>query len=365
MTSAFERVALARGIEAPTVRRANLRVVPAADTTAPAESNAHRPVRFAEIVGQPKLLMRLETHLRAAVARGGQPGHILLDGGPGLGKTMLAQAITGELKALGVEARCHELTADTISSPRKLAMELAVLSAGDVFLVDEIQALKPLVQTALLRVLSDGVMFVEATSKHPAERFDVPAFTLVGATTHPGKLSDALRSRFKFSGHLDPYSFDDLTLVTLSYSERIGVKIEFEAAELIAKASRYTPRRAERLVDAVRDYAFEVTGDSDAPIDMETAEQGLEYQDIDRFGLEERDRRYLRCLIHDYNGGPIGAPVLSASLGMDLTELTNDVEPYLLTSGLLTRRPNGRCATKASYTVLGIPVPPIISGWMR
>lgn len=364
MTSAFERVAQARGIDVPSIRRASLHVVtdePVAATEAP----SHRPVRFAEIVGQAKLLMRLETHLKAAVARGAQPGHILLDGGPGLGKTTIAQAVCGELTGLGVSSRFHEITADVITNPRKLAVELAELQAGDVWFVDEIQALKPAVQVTLLRVMEDGLLFIEASSKTPAIRFEVPSFTLVAATTHPGKLSAPVRDRFKFVGHLEPYSFDDLQMVVLAYAERCDSKLDFEAAEIIARASRYTPRRSVRLTDAVRDYAYEVTGDLDAPIDAETARQGLEYNDTDEFGLDERDRRYLRCLCMEFNGGPIGAPVLAATLGMDMTELTGDIEPYLMTAGLLTRRPNGRCATTASYMVLGLPVPPILNGWLR
>lgn len=365
MTSAFERVALARGIEAPTVRRANLRVVPDVNTAAPTESNAHRPVRFAEIVGQPKLLMRLETHLRASVARGGQPGHVLLDGGPGLGKTTIGQAVCGELGALGIESRFHEMTADVIRTPRKLAMELAELTDGDVLFIDEIHALKTGVQVALLRVLEDGILFVEGDSKSPSIQFEVPSFTLVGATTHPGKLSNPLRDRFKFVGHLEPYTFEELQLVVLSYAERLGVDMKFEAAEIIARASRYTPRRGVRLLDAIRDYAFEVTGELDSVIDEDTALQGLEYSDIDQYGLEERDRRYLRCLVHDFMGGPVGEGLLAATLNMDVSEVRNDVEPYLMIAGLLARRTNGRCATKDTYTVLGLAVPPMLNGALR
>jgi Holliday junction DNA helicase RuvB len=332
------------------------------EPAAPAEAVSHRPVRFSEIVGQPKLIMRLETHLKVAVARGAQPGHILLDGGPGLGKTTIAQAIVTELNERGMPSRFHEITADAISNARKLALELAKVGAGDVFFVDEIQALKPSAQVALLRVMEDGVMFVEGTAKQPAIRFDVPAFTLVAATTHPGKLSAPVRDRFKFTGHLEPYSFDDLQLVVLSYGERVDIKMEFEAAELIARAARYTPRIATRLVDSVRDYAYEVTGDFDAPIDEETARQGLEYAGIDRYGLDDRDRRYLHKLCVDFLGGPIGKDALMCTLNVDKDEL-EIIESYLLTAGLLDRHRTGRCATRATYIALGFdPVPPVLNG---
>lgn len=364
---AFERVARARGVETPETTRPTLRIVPTTDTeiTAPAETIAHRPVRFSEIVGQPTLLMRLETHLRASVARGGQPGHILLDGGPGLGKTTIAQAVCGELDSLGLTSRFHEMTADVIRNPRKLAIELAKLADGDVLFIDEVHALKTSVQVALLRVLEDGVLFVEGDAKNPSVEFTVPPFTLVGATTHPGKLSNPLRDRFKFVGHLQPYTFDELQLVILSYAERLKIDMKFEAAQVIARASRYTPRRGIRLFEAVRDYAYEVTGELDSVIDEDTALQGLEYADIDQYGLEERDRRYLRVLITDFMGGPVGEVALSATLTMDVTELRNDVEPYLMIAGLLTRRSSGRCATKDTYTVLGLAVPPMINGGVR
>lgn len=351
MSSAFERVAQHRGSTMPEVRRASLHVVPDVPVEV-AERPSAPTVRFAGIVGQGRLIMRLETHLRSAVARGAQPGHILLDGGPGLGKTTLAQAVAGELAALNVESVFHELTGDTISNPRKLATELGELRDGDVFFIDEVQALKPSVQTALLRVLSDGVMFVEATAKQPSIRFEVPAFTLVAATTHPAKLSDAFRSRFKFAAHLEPYTFDDLQLVTMLHAETASVKLSDQAAECIARSSRYTPRLAIRWLEAVRDYAYEVTGNLDAPVDLETAQQGLEYHDVDQFGLEERDRRYLRCMAVDYCDRPVGVHVIAATLGLDVTELQDDVEPYLLTSGLLRRERGGRQATKATYVAL-------------
>lgn len=361
-SSAFERVAERRGVEAPKARV--LHVVPDA-AVAVAERPVHRPVRFGEVVGQGRLLMRLETHLRAAVARGCQPGHVLLDGGPGLGKTTIAQAVAAELCELGVESVFHELTGDAISNARKLAIELATLNAGDVLFIDEVQGLRQSVQTALLRVLEDGVMFVEASAKAAAIRFVVPAFTLVAATTHPGKLSAPVRDRFKLTGHLESYDVDDLAVVALQYAERSDVHLDVDAALVLAGASRGTPRRVVRLADAARDYSFEVTGKLDAPIDAETAKQALEYNDTDQLGLEQRDHRYLECLVHEYLGGPVGAPVLAGTLGMGVSELVDDVEPYLMSAGLLSRRPNGRCATEVTFGVLGLPVPPILNGWMR
>jgi Holliday junction DNA helicase RuvB len=314
------------------------------------------------MVGQTRLLWRLQTHLEAAIARGSQPGHIMLDGGPGLGKTTIAKGVAGELCAAGVESRFHEITADAISNPRKLAVELSKLSTGDVLFVDEIQAMKTSVQCALLRVMEDGIMFVEGNNKSPAIRFEVPAFTLIAATTHPGKLSQPLRDRFKFVGHLEPYDFDDLQLVLLTYAERSGMKLDDDAAEIIAGASRYTPRIAIKLLGGVRDYAFTVTKDIDAPIDVETAKQGLEFAGVDTYGLEERDRRVMTVMLQDFDGGPIGLTPLASTLGMDITELTRDVEPYLVRAGLWSLMPGGRGATKATWIVITGDSPAMING---
>jgi Holliday junction DNA helicase RuvB len=354
---AFARVAERRGVTAPPVRRPALRVV---TEPVPAEVPAHRPVTFAEIVGQQRLLMRLQTHLRAAVARGDQPGHVLLTGGAGLGKTTLAMAFAGELGA-----GFHELTADVITNPRKLAVELAKLAAGDVLFVDELQGLPAKVQTSLLRVLEDSIMYVDGSAKAPAIRFDVPEFTLVAATDRPGKLSNPLRDRFKLTAHLEPYDVDDLALVAMQYAERADVKLDVDAAMVLGAAARGVPRRVVRLVDAARDYSFEVTGQLDELVDDECARQSLEYGGTDELGLEDRDHRYLECLVRDYMGGPVGAPVLAGTLGWDQSELTADVEPFLMASGLLSRRSNGRCATAETYRAVGLPVPPIVNGWLR
>lgn len=360
--SAFERVASVRGSRIPPPRRPNLHVVRQEDTVEAPETSVHRPVRFSEMVGQTNLLMRLETHLRAAMARGTQPGHVLLDGPPGFGKTTLAKGISGELSSGGVDSVFHEITADAISNPRKLAIELGKINEGDVFFVDEIQGLKPSVQVSLLRALEDFVMYVEGSNKTPALRFDVPRFTLVGATTHPGKLSDALRSRFKFTGHLQPYDFDDLQLVLLSYAERVGFQMSSEAAEVIAKASRYTPRIGISLADSVRDYAFEVTRDLNCIIDGETAKQGLEYAEVDIWGLNDRDRRVLTVMLEDFDGGPVGVTPLCGKLGIHHTELTRDIEPYLLQAGLWALLAGGRGATRDTWLVMTGKVPALING---
>lgn len=361
MATAFERVARTRGVEPPKPRPDHLRVV-REDEFQPTVTE-HRPVRFSEIVGQGELLMRLGTHLKSAAKRGTQPGHVLLDGGPGLGKTTIAQAIAGELtEEYGIPSRCHEIEGDVIKSQNDLVLELAQLTPGDVLFIDEIQAISPSVQVSLYKALEDGYMLVRASKKSPAQRFDLPPITVVAATTHPGKISAPLRDRFKFVGHVQPYGVDDLQLVVLSYAERNEVEIEFDAAEVIARASRFTPRRAIRLLDSVRDYALEVDQDV---IDTETALQGLEYCGVDEYGLEDRDRRLMRLLLDEFDGGPIGLAPLASSFGVDVTELTRDIEPYLVQAGVWALQPSGRAATRDTWKIITGSVPPIINGRLR
>lgn len=339
----------------------HLHVIP--DAPEPSPASTHRPVRLREIVGQAQLTKRLTTHLNAAVARGVQPGHVLLDGAAGLGKTTLGQAFAAELSDRGVQSTFRSITADAVPSVRKLVLELAQLEDGDVWFIDEIQELRRPVQVALYTAMEDGYMMVEARSA--AQKLTLPRFTLIGATTHPGKLTAPLRDRFKLTAHVEPYAFEDLQLVVMAYSERAGIDMTFEAAEIVARASRYTPRRAIKLVEACRDYGFDVTGDVNTKLDSDTVLQGLEYAEVDRYGLDSRDRRVLRALATEFVGGPTGLAPLAASLGMDATELTRDVEPYLLQAGLLQLQPRGRAATRATYIALGLRVPALINGLLR
>ena len=362
MSSAYERVSEFRGTPAPKPRRDHLRVVGESEP-APA-TKTHRPVRLADIIGQPRLTARLSSHIRAAVARGEQPGHVLLDGPSGTGKTTMAQAIAGELDACAERSvSFHECVGDSIPNTRALAVQLAQLSEGDVLFVDEAHMVPRGTQVALLRALEDRELFLPATSRDAAIRLPLVSFTLVACTTDSGRLSAPFRARFGFRGHLEAYDPDDIALLLLSHCERASVDITVDAATTIAGAARFCPRTAIELLGSVRDYSFEVTDDQDAVIDEETASQGLEYAEVDATGLTERDLRVLRVLCERcVRGDPIGVKPLACSLGMDVAEVERDVEPFLVQAGFVRHLPRGRMATPAAYCALGLTVPPLVAG---
>lgn len=286
---------------------------------------------------------------------------MLLDGASGLGKTTFAQAFHGELLARGVQCRIHWVMPNALPDLRALGVQLSALAPGDILFLDEVHSLRKLVQEGLYTAMEDGVLVVP--SEDGAQTVELPPFTLIAATTAPGKVLTPLKNRFRFHGHIQPYTPDDLAMLLLTHAEDAGINLSFDAAECIARASRYTPRKAIELLNSVQVYSDEVTGNPEAELDVETALQGMEYAGVDEFGLDSRDRRVLGVLINDFRGGPIGLNPLSCTLGMDPSELSKDVEPYLLQAGLLALRGRGRCATRATYLVLGLPVPPMLNGW--
>jgi Holliday junction DNA helicase RuvB len=319
-----------------------------------------RPGRLSEIIGQPRITKRLTTHIGYAVAAGKQPGHVLITGPSGYGKTSIASTLSSEMVALGVTSKFHETMADAIDNVRQLALILSRMESGDVWLIDEIHTLRPKVSYALYKALEDRVLSLPGG----AEPVRIPDVTIVGATTHPGKVAAALRGRFSEGGtvHVEPYTVSDLTAVLLSHAARANVDINHEASEIIARSSRFTPRLAIQNLAAVRAYAWEMTQDANAKIDAETASQGLEYNEIDPYGLNARDHFILRTMLDQFMGGAIGLNPFATACGMDPSELQRDILPYLIQTGLWRQSGRGQCATKGTYKVLGRTVPPMING---
>ena len=310
-----------------------------------------RPQHLGEYVGQTKVRENLSVFLAAARNRGEPLDHVLLTGPPGLGKTTLAHIIAREMSA-GLRLTAGPM----IARAGDLAGILTNLQPHDVLFVDEIHRLSPAVEEILYPAMEDFRLDV-LIGEGPMARtmkVDLPPFTLVGATTRPGLLSQPLHGRFGITLRLDFYDVASLSEIIARSAGILSIRITPEAAREIGGRSRGTPRIANRLLRRLRDFA-EVAG-KDA-IDLETARQALARLEVDEHGFDELDRRILGTIIEKFGGGPVGVGAIAASLGEDRGTLEDLYEPYLLQAGFLQRTPRGRVASPAAYRHLGIVAP--------
>ncbi len=312
---------------------------------------ALRPRSLAEFVGQERVKEQLAVLLDGARQRAEPVDHLLFNGPPGLGKTTLAQIV-----ALEMGAGFQPTSGPALERPSDLAAILTNLGDGDVLFVDEIHRMPRSVEEVLYPALEDFTLDV-ILGKGPTARsirLDLPRFTLVGATTRPGRMTLPLRERFGFSPRLDYYDVDDLTRIVLRSAGILGVRTEDEGAHQIARRSRGTPRIANRLLRRVRDVA-EVR--HDGAITTEVARAGLEMFEVDEEGLDRLDHSILRTIIQKFSGGPVGLSTLAAAVGEEPDTVEDVVEPYLLQLGFLHRTPRGRVATARAYAHLGLAPP--------
>lgn len=313
--------------------------------------SALRPTSLAEFIGQGNGRANLETFIHAARDRGDAMDHTLLHGPPGLGKTTLAQIISGEL---GVGFRAT--SGPVIARAGDLAALLTNLRPRDVLFIDEIHRLAPAVEEVLYPAMEDfqlDLIIGEGPSARSV-RIDLPPFTLVGATTRSGLLTTPLRDRFGIQTRMQFYSRDELATILRKQAIKLGVDLAGDGAAEIASRARGTPRVAGRLLRRVRDIAA-VGGH--AVVTAEVADGALGRLEVDANGLDAMDRRYLGCLAESYGGGPVGVETLAAVLSEQRDVLEEVIEPYLMQTGLLMRTPRGRCLSSAGWAYLGIAPP--------
>ena len=312
---------------------------------------ALRPKGLAEYVGQAKAREQLEIFIRAARMRGEAMDHVLLFGPPGLGKTTLSHIIAHEL---GVNLR--QTSGPVLEKPKDLAAILTNLERNDVLFIDEIHRLSPVVEEILYPALEDYQIDI-MIGEGPAARsikLDLQPFTLVGATTRAGMLTNPLRDRFGIVARLEFYSAEELARIVHRSARLLDAPIDDPGAVEIARRSRGTPRVANRLLKRVRDYA-DVKGDG--RITKPTADAALAMLDVDPQGFDVMDRKLLEAVVHRFDGGPVGLDNVAAAIGEEAGTIEDVIEPYLIQQGFLQRTPRGRIATLAAYRHLGV-VPP-------
>ncbi|TLQ49171.1 Holliday junction branch migration DNA helicase RuvB [Ruoffia tabacinasalis] len=308
-----------------------------------------RPKLLKDYIGQDKLKKELSVYLQAAKMREEALDHILVYGPPGLGKTTLAMIIANELE-VGIQTT----SGPAIERPGDLLAILNELNPGDVLFIDEIHRLPRIIEEVLYSAMEDyfvDIVIGQGLASQPIH-FELPPFTLIGATTRAGMLSQPLRDRFGIVSHLEYYNTDDLKAIVNRTANVFQIEIDDHGAQEIALRSRGTPRIANRLLRRVRDFA---QVKSNGRITQSVTDESLQVLDIDEYGLDGVDRKLLSTMIELYDGGPVGLSTIAINISEDTETVIDMYEPYLLQNGFIQRTPRGRVATKKTYEHLGYP----------
>ncbi|MBL3698089.1 Holliday junction branch migration DNA helicase RuvB [Leucobacter luti] len=312
---------------------------------------ALRPATLAEFVGQAKVRSQLSLLLNAATMQQRTPDHILLAGPPGLGKTTLSMIVATEL-----DKPLHQTSGPAIQHAGDLAAVLSALTPGEVLFIDEIHRMARSAEEMLYLAMEDFKVDIMVGKGAGATSvpLELSPFTLVGATTRSGLLPNPLRDRFGFTAHLEFYGTDELVSVVRRAAGLLGFGLSEQGIEEIAGRSRGTPRIANRLLRRVRDFSLV----HDTPGDTATVQAALALYDVDEHGLDRLDREVLRAVVERFGGGPVGLSTLAVSVGEEAETIEAVVEPFLVRTGLLTRTPRGRVATRLGWEHVGAVPPP-------